>query len=67
MPNTNYRKKKAMKYKDEVLQQLNESDNIITTVINLIGKGSISPEDAINKLISARIKVQKATERIELN
>lgn len=56
-----------MKYKDEVLQQLNESDNIITTVINLIGKGSISPEDAINKLISARIKVQKATERIELN
>jgi hypothetical protein len=56
-----------MKFKDEVIQQLNESDNLITTVINLIGKGSISPEDAMNKLISARIKIQKATERVELN
>jgi hypothetical protein len=67
LPNTNYRKKKVMKFKDEVIQQLNESDNLITTVINLIGKGSISPEDAMNKLISARIKIQKATERVELN
>lgn len=56
-----------MKFKDEAIRQLNESENIITTVINLIGKGSITPEDAINKLISARIKIQKATERIELN
>ena len=56
-----------MKYKDEVLQQLNESDNLITTVINLINTGSITPEEAINKLNSARIKVQKATERVELN
>ena len=56
-----------MKYKDEVIQQLNESDNIITTVINLINKNNISPEDAINKLNSARIKIQKATERVELN
>ena len=56
-----------MKYKDEVIQQLNESDNIITTVINLINKNNISPEDAINKLHSARIKIQKATERVELN
>ena len=67
MPNTNYRKKKVMKFKDEVIQQLNESDNLITTVINLINKGSISPEDAINKLHSVRIKIQKATERVELN
>lgn len=56
-----------MKFKDEIIRQLNESENIIDTVINLINKGSITPEDAINKLKVAKSKLKSATERVELN
>lgn len=56
-----------MKFKDEIIRNLNESENIINTVINLINKGSITPEDAINKLQVAKTKILAATDRVELN